>query len=91
MSYLDNHNDHKVMGQALKELDFNATYYVQRSMGLEGDFNKIHLSPEGRNKLNIALDAYTVWNPEEGRYAIGWNSVKNSFKQAYDVNFIEIH
>ena len=102
--YYDNHPDHLSCGESLLELcredeTFNARWYVKKSYGKELSeenqvFSDAEKSPEGRKVLEeICREVYGKYDPERGKYAIGYHSVSNSFEalqKAYTIQYHEI-
>ncbi|WP_299093692.1 PIG-L family deacetylase [uncultured Metabacillus sp.] len=88
LSYNDPHHDHAASGYALKEFleeeqDISGTFYlpVQEYQNLE--YEGIYKVP-GKYHEDFAesLNAYSIWDPENGFYAIGHTSVKPYFNTA---------
>lgn len=82
--------DHAAIAQAA-----GALFAKRRFAGLEYYYEMILLpapddvalqkivpSPEGKKRLLLAAAAYGLWEPEHGRYAVGYHSVYDEF-QAY--------
>lgn len=88
------HGDHKAVGQAanslykqglVKEIRFfvEPYHYDQiadnpRAIPVAPIFRKA--SPPVAGKVKRAIGAYSYWNPEQQRYAVGYHSVTNEFK-----------
>ncbi|KKI93276.1 hypothetical protein WQ54_05450 [Bacillus sp. SA1-12] len=88
LSYTDPHHDHAASGYALKELieedqEISGTFYlpVQEHQNLK--YEGIYKVP-GKYDEDFAesLNAYSIWDPENGFYAIGLTSVKPYFNTA---------
>ena len=47
----------------------------------EKHYQKLHADTASHEKINAATDSYGKWAPENGRYAIGWHSVKDEFEE----------
>lgn len=89
-SYYDNHQDHANAGKALNEL-YNegkvkdARFYVKNSQYADGSFPIMdqlrteHYDPEWYPFLEAAVQTYSLWKPEIGRFAVGNHSVPRSF------------
>ena len=82
MSAQDPHPDHSATGQAVKSFD-NAVFYipVQKYEDMNYD-RKIFVPDNKTSKLKNALNAYKLWDPSSGRYAVGWHSVSPYFDMA---------
>lgn len=88
MSYRDPHQDHAATGVALKELmeedsEFSGLFYIpvqeHKNIESEGSFKvPDHLIEDFENSLN----AYRIWDPEDGYYSIGYSSVSPYFDLA---------
>ncbi|MGM7702982.1 PIG-L deacetylase family protein [Pseudalkalibacillus sp. Hm43] len=83
-SYYDPHPDHAATGKALRDLlqsgrvnegMFFVPRYVDVNVGEIAPFEFRYLKD-----VKPALDAYGIWNPENGFYSIGKISVTESFK-----------
>lgn len=85
-TYTDWHNDHKNAGLALQELVDegvikNARYYVRRGEKPEGKMLlRSNYNEEHYPFLKAASRSYAVKNEKTGMYAIGWESVPDSFE-----------
>ncbi len=67
--------DHKAIEEALKEFPgIDERYYFGDK---EYPALTIFLSPEEHKNKVLALNAYKIWNPQQGRFAIGEHSVKH--------------
>ncbi len=87
------HQDHRILGQAAVNLYqkrvvsnlklFIEPYCMASSREAFPDL-KIHeltADETALASLKQAADAYSLWKPEEGRYAIGYHSVHQSFRE----------
>ncbi|MCT8137650.1 PIG-L family deacetylase [Anaerobacillus sp. CMMVII] len=75
-TYYDPHKDHKATGEALRELKEdglveNATFFVPRYVELEHLGQLTTTEKELEQIVEEAFDAYAVWDPENGYYAVG--------------------
>ncbi|WP_165769069.1 PIG-L deacetylase family protein [Virgibacillus profundi] len=88
MSYLDDHNDHKVSGLALQNLYDkgivkDARFYFKPSQFGTERFSgaiKDKYLPEYKPFIHAGVEVYKKWQPQIGRYAIGNTSVGKSFE-----------
>ena len=80
----EQHIDHKNIGNAvynlykcrkIKEVRFFKEPYCES----ETKFQKIQTTQDIEVKINNAIISYSKWEPENGRYAIGYHSVINHF------------
>ena len=78
------HIDHKNLGYAvynlykrhkLKEVRFFKEPYCKSKI----KFNKIKAIKDIEIKIDNAICSYSKWEPQNGRYAIGYHSVRNEF------------
>ncbi len=84
MTYHDDHPDHANAGRALLEL-YNAgivsdaRFYIKRTQYDQtgGAFEYCDLSYHPY--IHSAANAYMTWNPDQGRLAVGYHSVKAEF------------
>lgn len=87
------HRDHKTLGRAVENLTnwgeirkrhlFIEPYHYEQ---VKDNARLIPIEPEVltavssvKDKINNAIRAYSYWNPQEKRYAIGYHSVTNEF------------
>ncbi|MCQ6278656.1 cell wall-binding repeat-containing protein [Bacillus sp. EB600] len=82
LSFEETHSDHLATGIALNDLYWsgkvkNARFYI--SPYLQNQINGFYLKPISPGNLLDALYAYKLYNPDEGRYSIGYLSVPELF------------
>ena len=80
MSYLDPHTDHATAGRALRRahregLVRDAGFYLPVPQVVDERADRVTLSEAARAAKKAALAEYRLWDPEQGRYAIGRRSV----------------
>ncbi|MFC7786005.1 PIG-L family deacetylase [Rossellomorea sp. GCM10028870] len=88
LSFHDPHRDHAASGAALKKLVEDGTiqsalYYlpVQEFENLEYD-DTYPVPDDLSDEYTKSLDAYRIWEPDEGFYRIGYTSVESYFVEA---------
>ncbi|MBR6608648.1 MAG: PIG-L family deacetylase [Oscillospiraceae bacterium] len=87
------HRDHKTLGRAVENLTnwgeirkrklFVEPYHYRQ---VKDNARLIPIEPEvliatssAKDNINNAINAYSYWNPQEKRYAVGYHSVTNEF------------
>ncbi|OLT17219.1 hypothetical protein BJF80_03335 [Serinicoccus sp. CUA-874] len=80
MSYLDPHTDHATAGRALRRahregLVRDAGFYLPVPQVVDERADRVTLADAARAAKKAALAEYRLWDPEQGRYAIGRRSV----------------
>ncbi|MCM3691774.1 cell wall-binding repeat-containing protein [Neobacillus niacini] len=94
-SFEDINNDHRAIGIALNDLYWsgkvkNARFYI--SPYFDNRFIKgFYIKPINRSKVIDAIFAYKLFNPEEGRYSIGYRSVPYMFNQLEENPISKVH
>jgi len=80
------HSDHKNLGYAANNL-FKKGYIEELCFFREPynkskkkSFKQLLSKTSFENKINNAISAYSYWNPDEGRFAIGHHSVRKEFE-----------
>lgn len=97
ISETDKHRDHKNTAIALKNLYNNGTIKNPMFYLSNQDYNAvkyektISLSSSGKAKLKNACHSYNMWNPSEGRYAVGWISVESLFVDTLEYNINKVY
>jgi N-acetylmuramoyl-L-alanine amidase len=95
LSYEEANNDHRATGIALNNLYWsgqvkNARFYI--SPYIENRFVRgFYIKPITSSKVIDAIFAYKLYNPEAGRYAIGYQSVPNMFKRLEENPISKVH
>lgn len=92
MSWLDLHKDHYLFGYALnnrcvKNPKIDCRFYqfapYQKTNPTALAVNKVAIPKSGIYRDAVAIQAaaaeYRIWNPSQGRYSIGYLSVRSSF------------
>ncbi|MBR3676889.1 MAG: PIG-L family deacetylase [Alphaproteobacteria bacterium] len=76
------HKDHKALGQAAenlwqKHLVRKVRFFVEpyHLSAEQTEFKQIKTTPNTKQKIKQAIDSYSLWKPEAGRYAVGKHSV----------------
>ncbi|MCA1065390.1 PIG-L family deacetylase [Rossellomorea sp. AcN35-11] len=88
LSYRDPHRDHAASGEALKKLVEDGTipsalYYLPVQEFENLDYDDTYSVPdEFSDEYEKSLDAYRIWEPDEGFYSIGYISVEPYFVKA---------
>lgn len=82
LSYEEVHPDHLATGIALNDLYWsglvkNARFFI--SSYLQSKIDGYYIEPINPGKVRDALNAYKVYDPSQGRYAIGYTSVPAYF------------
>ena len=87
------HKDHKALGKAaenllkkgiIKQVKFFIEPYHSAKVLNNAQILKYYpdiekASSDIENKIKTAISSYSYWNPEEGRYAVGYHSVTTEF------------
>lgn len=97
ISETDNHIDHKNAARSLKNLyadDVINTpmFYLSHRHYNSGRYDEVvTLTGNGEIKFKNACYAYKKWSPEEGRYGVGWMSVRESFENVLEYKMNKIY
>ncbi|TDL73758.1 hypothetical protein E2R56_12795 [Rhodococcus qingshengii] len=95
LSFNEANNDHRATGIALNNLYWsgqvkNARFYI--SPYLENRSIKgFYIEPIHRSKVIDAIFAYKLYNPEAGRYSIGYQSVPEMFNRLEENPLSKVH
>jgi N-acetylmuramoyl-L-alanine amidase len=95
LSFEEANKDHRATGIALNNLYWegqvkNARFYI--SPYLENRFIKgFYIEPFHRSRVIDAIFAYKLFNPEEGRYSIGYQSVPGMFDRLEENPVSKVH
>lgn len=99
LNHKDGSSDHLAITYATedaeKKYNIPASYYIKSewdSVITKKNYKAIHLNDSEKEIMIKALNAYTIWNPANGFYAVGQNSVPASFqnKISHPVYYIEV-
>ncbi len=85
--------DHKAIGNVCEKL-FSEGMFSQLILVTDSSFEgscrevfpeilykEIRADADEYEKIKAAADCYGLWEPEKGRYAVGWHSVKGEFEE----------
>ena len=80
----EQHIDHKTLGHAVYNLyKFyklrDVRFFKETYCDSKTKFNEVKAPKSIEIKINNAIGAYSKWGPENGRYAIGYHSVRKEF------------
>jgi LmbE family N-acetylglucosaminyl deacetylase len=94
ISWHDDHPDHISIGTAVRDLAAegylrDAFFYTKPKFAEQG--TALTLTPAQRAHKKAALDAYGIWEPENGYYAIGQSSVTALFKEIIELPYEYYH
>lgn len=94
---LDPHHDHSITGVALREYKKKAPIDVRFYIPIQEHGQLEHLkavelkTARSKKLLQQGLDAYGIWSPEKGFYAIGQSSVPEYFIRAREAQTSKWH
>lgn len=96
MSYHDPHRDHRTAGKALQKAYAkgkirDARFYLPTSIQHQHKGFNVNFSKSTVISKQQVLSQYMLWDPEQGRYAIGANSVQSLFDQQCNAPEEKIH
>jgi LmbE family N-acetylglucosaminyl deacetylase len=86
LSYLDPHHDHAASGKALKDMVEqgaiqSALYYLPVQEYEHIPYDGVYTVPHRVSERYLdSMNAYSIWDPQNGLYSIGYTSVKPYFE-----------